>query len=473
MEETILHRAVPVVWKTDVLVVGGGLGGIAADPASARAGARTILLERNGYVGGVATAGLCCSVYNCLFTRDGKTAVEGIPMEIVRLLADGAGPGESFRRHKGHIIYDVEKAKRLLAECLRAAGVLLLTGMTAVDVWRDGEILHGVVAAGRNGLQTIRAGAVVDATGDADVARLAGVPMERITGNSSYVFRLGNVDLDAFVGYFRHNPEEYPEKMDIEWTLADALAQYDDNGTFLFPHGGGIQLSIVEEGRRRGEFPERVGGHGTIDAMQMHGIRDLGVVHVITGFVQVPGLEAEQTAQAVLDGREMAYAVTDFFRRRMPGFERAFVAATADDLGIRTSGHIAGDFVFTPAMQQTPSRFADAIGTGVVEESRALYAEAHAGAKNAWNAQILGRDVYEIPLRCLLPKKAENLIMGSGRSASVSGWALLRVMVTTMTVGQGAGTAAALAVKSGVMVRQVDIGALRQELQRQGVRFPD
>lgn len=124
-------------------------------------------------------------------------------------------------------------------------------------------------------------------------------------------------------------------------------------------------------------------------------------------------------------------------------------------------------------MQQTPSRFADAIGTGVVEESRALYAEAHAGAKNAWNAQILGRDVYEIPLRCLLPKKAENLIMGSGRSASVSGWALLRVMVTTMTVGQGAGTAAALAVKSGVTVRRVDIGALRQELQRQGVRFPD
>ena len=99
---------IPATARADVLVAGGGLGGVAAAIAAARAGARTILVERNGYLGGVATAGMCCSVFHCLATYDRQIAVKGIPYEVVDALAVRAGAGAGGEKHKGHIIYDVE-----------------------------------------------------------------------------------------------------------------------------------------------------------------------------------------------------------------------------------------------------------------------------------------------------------------------------------------------------------------------------
>jgi Holliday junction resolvasome RuvABC endonuclease subunit len=148
----------------------------------------------------------------------------------------------------------------------------------------------------------------------------------------------------------------------------------------------------------------------------------------------------------------------------MPGFENAFICGSADNLGIRASRYIDGDFVFTAEMKSAPSRFKDAIGQGVVEVHEKLHK-----AKNAWSAQVFGNDVYQIPYRCLLPRNADGLIMGAGRSVSAENPYLLRVMVTTMTVGQAAGIAASVSAKDGIEFRFLDASKIQRELSGQGV----
>ena len=456
------------IYRSDVLVVGGGLGGVAAAIAAARAGARTILMERNTCLGGVATAGMCCSVFNCFFSHDRELVVKGIPLEVTDMLADAGGPGQSWRRHKGHVIYDLELAKHKLDQLVLENGIELLLESVVADAVMENGKLAGVRFISKGGPGTVLAKAVVDATGDADVAWLAGAPVKvtpRERAPSSYCFRMGNVDLDRFVGYFRENPSQYPEKMDIEWSLREALAQYDENGTFLFPHGGGMQMDIMKRGLETGDLKPSFGVYDTMAATQMHGIRSLGIMHIVTGFTKVD-LDPLQISRAITDGRGMSYHAAEFMRKRMPGFENAFICGLAENLGIRTSRSIDGDFVFTQEMKTMPSRFSDAIGQGVVESHAKLH-----NADDAWSAQVFGNEIYQIPYRALIPREVDGLIMGAGRSASVSDASpfLLRVMVTTMTVGQAAGIAAAISAGGGMELRWVDVPEIQKELSRQGV----
>ena len=346
----------------------------------------------------------------------------------------------------------------------------MLLDSPVADVLMDGDRVAGLVIAGSNGLTAVLARNTVDATGDSIVAQLSGAPMREGLSKPcagckhSYVFRMSNVDLDAFVGYFRAHKDQYAENMDIEWTLEEALRQYDEYGTFLFPHGGGIQMDIVRKALEDGTLQPSLGQYDTLDAMQMHCIRHTGVAHIITGFTTLRDLDAATLSRAVLDGRRMAFHVASFYQRRMPGFENAYISATADDLGIRASRWIDGETTFGREDKRSPSRFPDAIGVGVVERHEIMH-----GGKGAWSAQRFTNDVYQIPLSCLLPKRVEGLVIGAGRGASTEPAALLRVMAVTMVCGQGAGAAAAIASLAGVPVRQADYGKVRGELVRQGV----
>ena len=252
--------------------------------------------------------------------------------------------------------------------------------------------------------------------------------------------------------------------MDVDWRFEEALAQYRDTGTFLFPHGGAMQMDIFKKARAAGAYPETVGVHDTLDACQMHAIRDTGIVHLITGHVTFHDLDIERISRGMIDGRRMARVVTDFFRRRVPGFERAFVVATADDLGIRASRWSDGDFVFTRAMKENLTRFDDAVGRGVVERDM----HKHPGER-AWGVQTFTDDTFDVPYRCLVPRQVEGLLMGAGRSVSAQHPYLLRVMAHTMVVGQAAGAAAAVAARDRSMPREVDVRAVQAELRRQGV----
>jgi ribulose 1,5-bisphosphate synthetase/thiazole synthase len=324
--------------EVDVLVAGGGLAGVSAAVAAARAGARTMLIERNSFPGGVATAGMCCSVFNCFYTFGRELVVKGNPLEFVDKLSKADGPGLFWHKHKGHVIYDIEKGKLILIELLEEAGVECLFETLTVGTVMEQDVIKGVIIESKSGREAVLAKVVIDATGDSDVAKYAGAPLKQLeAGHSSYVFRVGNVDIDQFVQYFKDNPDQYPEKMDIEWTLKEAIRQYEETGTLLFPHGGGMQMDIFKKAVESGEYKTEMGMHDTLLALQMHGIRSLGAVNIVTGFVDVSDLDVAKISKAISDGRRMAFYVTDFFKANIPGFEKAYVIGTADDLGIRAS----------------------------------------------------------------------------------------------------------------------------------------
>jgi hypothetical protein len=460
-------RQLPIRGGYDVIVCGGGLGGTAAAMAAARAGASTLLIERNGFLGGVATAGMCCSIFNCFYTggSDRRLETTGIALELADAMAEATGFGRKWHNHKGHIIYDIECGKRVLQERVAGAGAeILLQVWTAGAVVEDGAV-RGVIVESKSGREVICAKVVVDATGDADIATRAGAPVHiQQQGAHSLCFRLGNVDVDAFVGCFRKHPDRFPEYMDVDWSLAEALAQYDDCGTFLFPHGGGMQLDAFARARQNGDLPSAIGIQDTTDACQMHALRQTGVVHVITGFTHFDVIDSEQISQSILDGRRMAFTIAEVYKRYIPGFANSFVAGTAANLGVRTSRYLNGDFVFKAAMMQAGVRHPDAVGRFVGYDNIMK----HSGL-NAWGAQVCHTDSSDLPYRCLLPKEVDGLVMGAGRSISTDSPWLLRVMAHTMVVGQGAGTAAAVAARSGAAPRHVDISAVQEELRRQGV----
>ena len=326
----------------------------------------------------------------------------------------------------------------------------------------------GILIESKSGREAVLAGCVVDATGDADIAHLAGAPTRHIRelgwAKHSYCFRVGNVDVDRFVQYFVDHPGQYPEYMDVDWTFEEALRQYRETGTLLFPHGGGVQVDLIKEGLASGEYCRQIGVHDSTAALQMHAIRGLGVVHMITGFCELPDLDVADITRAMTDGKRMAFHVTDYFRKRVPGFEKAFVVSLADDLGIRASRWIEGELDFTAEMKRRETRFGDAIARGVVQHD---YRKSE--APGAWGCQTFRDETYDIPYRCLIPKRIENLIMGAGRSASQENPMLLRVMAVTMMVGQAAGVSAA--VSAGTAPREVDVGMVQDELRRQGVNI--
>jgi ribulose 1,5-bisphosphate synthetase/thiazole synthase len=459
----------PVSGEYDVIVAGGGFGGIAAAIASARAGADTLLVERNSFVGGVATAGMCCSIFNCYYTSEHELGVHGIAVEVADKLAAAMGYGKVWHQHKGHVIYDLELGKLVLQEMLEDAGVNILLNTVISDCIVEGDTLKGIIIESKSGREALRAKNIVDATGDADVAYLSGAPVhmpKQNAGLHSLCFRLGNVDVEDFINYFREHPEQYPEMMDVEWTLEEALAQYDECGTFLFPHGGGMQMDAFKQAIASGELPDHVGMHDTTNACQMHGMKQTGMVHVITGFAHFDGLDNTKISHSINDGRKMAYKIAEVFRKYLPGFRKAFVAGVAANLGIRSSRWLDGDFVYKSEMFNPGVRFDDAVGTFVVYKEKVL----HSG-KKAWAAQVMTDNTADLPLRCLLPKKLNGLIMGSGRSISAENPWILRVMVDTMVIGQAAGVAAAVAGCNKLTVNQVDVALIQKELINQGVKL--
>ncbi|GAJ22709.1 unnamed protein product, partial [marine sediment metagenome] len=190
---------------------------------------------------------MCCSVFNCFYKSGHELIVKGNALEFVDELAKAEGPGSSWHNHKGHMIFDIERGKLTLIELLEKAGADYLCDTLATNVIMDGNAVKGVFIDSKSGREAIGAKVVVDATGDADIAHLAGAPLHQIHEGMgargvrhSYCFRVGNVDVDNFVQYFINNPDQYSPYMDVDWDLKEAYAQYKETGTFLFPHGGGL-----------------------------------------------------------------------------------------------------------------------------------------------------------------------------------------------------------------------------------------
>jgi hypothetical protein len=409
-----------VLAKCDVLVIGGGSAGSTAALAAARGGARVILVERYGFLGGTAAAVLD-TIYG-FYTpgQQAKKVVGGIPDEVVAGLAKrnvlikrpntyGAGLG---------LTYEPETLKVVWDELLSEAGVQVLFHSFFVDVSKQGQRLKAAFIGTKQGLRAIEAKIFIDASGDADVVARAGGAFEdagalQIAQALTTTFKLINVDVPR--------ARAFP-KQEL-WAL---MAEATD---YCLP-------------RKEGS------AHITPLANVM-----------VTNMTRVSGVDATDPialSAAEREGRKQAFEYLRFLKDKVPGYEKAELGGLSSYIGVRESRRIRGDYWLTKEDVLMARKFPDAIAKcgAPIEE--------HHGGDTRWEYLPEGETV-DIPLRALLPQGLDNVIVaGRCLSASHEAHASIRSIGQCLAMGQAAGLAATMA-KDG-MSRAVDLVELRARL---------
>jgi glycine/D-amino acid oxidase-like deaminating enzyme len=439
----------------DVLVVGGGNAGCVAALAAARSGARTLLVERYGFLGGTATAAMVGPWMT--FHAGSERIVGGIAQEIVeRLVALGGSPGhlpDASDYVPTITPFDPELHKALLFDLMREAGVNLLLHALHVDTLRDG---HGIVCGARfatvGGPREVRARVTIDATADAYVAAAAGCALQQGDAQgrvqpASLMFRLSHVDLDALATYVRERPEQMRTSLAPAQRVPSALTAVAG----LYELWAQAQADGIDIPRELCSFfispyPDEV----TVN---------------MTRVTEIDPLDPDDLTRAEVEARAQVMRLLAFFRARVPGFARARLAATGTQIGIRESRRIVGVYTLSAEDLLAARTFDDAV-------ARSAYPiDVHnpSGAGTTTRRLPPGT-AYEIPYRCLVPIATEGLLV-AGRAISTTHEALAstRLTPTVMTLGQAAGTAAALALDMGTNLRNVDPPTLRARLIAAGV----
>jgi len=453
------EKKIPVVEEVDVIVAGGGIAGVAAAVAAARSQANVLLIERDGFLGGVATAGLMASMGNRFFTGDGRLVVRGIALEMVERLVRLGGTSAAWKSLLvPKIPFDPEIFKLVLTEMVREAGIKVYLHTVVADAITSAEKLEGVIVESKSGREAILGKAVVDATGDADVAARAGAPFHHEpTGSNSLEFRMANVDLQRTYKYFKENPERYPSDMDAPRSFEEFEKNWLENGFFYYPHGGGRKpgsnmAMLVEKALERGDFSKERGIITGLDAFGMDGCAWNNTVIINSNFSRIDDLDVREESKAEIEARRICFYVAEFLKKYVPGFERSFIIETASDLGVRFTRWVTGEYTLTKEEVERGAKFEDVVGVG------------SAGFPGA---------AFEIPYRCTIPQEVEGLLVASGKSASTNPKGLLRGMTTCILLGQAAGTAAALAATNHTALRELSIRRLQRSLVNQDVYLGD
>lgn len=444
---------VPIVASADVLVVGGGTAGFPAALSAARNGARTVLVEKYGFLGGTATAGLVGPFMGVMATTDGGRVqlVRGIFDETIRRMEQlgGATHPEKVRPgtmlsgfkvsgHDGVTPFDPETLKYVAAElCLEVGVDLRLHSQFVQPLLDDGRVV-GVVVVGKSGLQAVRASVVVDCTGDGDVAAASGAPMAKgrqsdgLCQPATLFFRIGNVDGQAVERYAFEHPE------DIE--------------------SGRPFASLVQAASSELQLPR--------DRINMYPTPEPSVWRVNAGrILRVDGTDVMDLTRAEIEGRRQARLLLQFFRKYMPGCERAVLVDTATQVGVRESRRIVGEYVITLEDLATGRAFPDVVALSCYPVDIHSPTDSSGGIRG----DMPTAPVYQIPYRSLLPLEVEQLLVaGRCLSATHEALAAVRVMPACFAMGQAAGTAAAIAARRGVPPRGVAMASLHAALREQG-----
>ena len=439
----------------DVLVIGGGNAGCAAAVAAARRGAKTLLVERYGFLGGTATAAMVGPWMT--FHSGSKRIVGGIAQEIVeRLQRKGGSPGhvhDSSDYVSTITPFDPEIHKAVLFEMMREAGVDLLLHAYFLRASVGESGVEGATFATVAGERDYRAAYTIDTTADAYVAASAGVATQQGDERgrvqpASLMFRLSHVDLSKTATYVRMHPDQMRTSLKAHERLAPAMtavAGLYDLWNDALEHG---EVNVPRElvSFFVSPYPDEVSVNMTR----------------VTG---VDPLDPDDLTRAEVEARGQVMQLLEFFRNRVPGFENARLAATGTQIGVRESRRIVGEYTLTREDVLQARRFDDAV-------ARSAYPiDIHNPSGSGTTTHRLPEgESYEIPYRCMVPQYVDRLLV-AGRCISTTHEALAstRLTPTVMTLGQAAGTAAALAKRTGKRLRDIDTQALRAMLMDDGV----
>lgn len=439
--------------ETDIVVVGGGPAGINAAIAAGRSGARTMIIDRYGFLGGMSTIAL---VYPWMtyHTMDGKQVIAGIAQEIIdRLMALNASPGH-VRDTCGFVStitpYDPEIYKVLVLDMLREAGVKVLLHSFVDDVTVKNDRIESVRLTTKSGKIDVKAKMFIDTSGDADVAYLASAPIlkgrdeDQLTQPMTMKFRMRGVDLAKVKQYMIEHPEEFYKKTPI-----DELDQ--------------LPLTAVQ-----GFYKHWKEAALPINRDQVLFFTGPGEDEVLVNTTRVQGLDGtrvEDLTEAEELGRKQVLMVADFMVKHLPGFEKASISQVGAQIGIRETRRLDGVYSLQISDVTEGRRFEDCIARSGYPID--IHDPKNKGVTAAW---IAGDGAYDIPYRCLLAKGVSNLLAG-GRCISTSHEALAttRLSPSCMATGQAAGTAAGMAVKRGVSPHELNVKDLQQQLRQDGV----
>ncbi len=437
-------REIKVRTEVDVLVVGGGPAGIMAAEAAARGGARVMLVESRGYLGGNLTIGL--PILGFLGGK-GNQIIKGLPQRFVeRLQARGAAT--AHRPCKLHIsltIIDPEVAKIVAQEIMEECGVELLYYTFVADVIKEGNVVKGVVVESKAGREAIFAKTVIDCSGDGDVAYRAGVECRKGDEEGgmqppTLMFSMRGVDVqrlrDAITGE--------PDKFDMD----------------IMPHEHFREGKFITVGLRNQILQAQADGLDITVARTIL-ITGLAEDEIWVNMSRVNGVDStlpESYTYGEMEARKQIYRIESYLKGYVPGFESAYMSVVAPFMGIRESRVIVGKYILTAEDILSCRRFEDAVAVA------SYPVDIHHAKGGDCTLQYCG-DCYDIPYRSLLPADVEGLLI-AGRCASFTHEAMAstRVMSTCMALGEAAGRAAALALKAGVQPSELDVEVLRKRL---------
>ena len=443
--------------KYDVVVVGGGPGGIPAAIAARRAGMRTLLVERSAILGGMAVSGLPLLGY---IDRAGNKVLGGIAQEFVDELEkiDNATIGH-FRCpvHNSLTPLNAAWGRVVFFDMVERAGVdtLLYAELTGVEV-SDGAVA-GIEVLVRGEKRHFGAEVVIDATGDGCAAFLAGAEFE-LGGSKdgavqppSLSFNVGGVDVQKVLSYVKSHPET--TALPDTYGVSQTRDQFFASKGFAFT---GFS-EIIERARSNGDFdlPR--------DRIIFTTLPSTGEVLVnCTRALGVDMTNPESVIAGEFECHRQIRMLMNFFRKYAPGFENCFLASISPWLGGRESRRVVGLKTLT---------MADVDALGIPEDSIALAGynvDIHVPGTNKLSLQPVAHAIG-IPYGCIVSRDVKGLMM-SGRCISVDqrAFGLTRIMGTCMAVGEAAGAAAAQAVSQGVLPGQIDVGRLRAALQSGG-----
>lgn len=455
-------RHATLAGEADVLVVGGGPAGLGAAIGAADAGARVILAERYGFLGGNATAALVMplmSFHTARPTPERRATDKG----VVPLLPTDHGPGEPvvagvLKRllerlvsvggaippslSTGYVVpFDPEWFKLVALEMLDEAGVHYLLHAFASGILEErsaSKKVAGAVFETKSGPIAVRARVVIDCTGDADMAVQAGAPFEmgRADGLAqpmTLMFRMGDFHKAGFEKYVAENPAQWRGVHGL-WNLVREASQAGD-------------LELPRE-----------------DILFFATPHEHEVSVNSTRVTRVLGTDVWDLSYAECVSRRQMREIAEFLRRYVPGFERSYAIQSGVNIGVRETRRIVGEYQLDAADVLNARKFDDAIARG----SYPVDIHNPAGSGTVLRRLPPG-EAYDIPLRCLLPQATDGLLV-AGRciSGTHEAHSSYRVMPIVMATGQAAGVCAALAARSGRSPREVPHGEVQAELLRQG-----